>query len=68
MADSAPALVRELKRVLLPTLGSPTIPNFIFIFTCSETLVILRVFAFLYIFITPFYAFFQIMGAADSDC
>ena len=31
MADSAPALVSELKRVLFPTFGSPTIPNFIYI-------------------------------------
>jgi hypothetical protein len=30
LADSAPAFVRELNSVLLPTLGSPTIPNFIF--------------------------------------
>ena len=29
MADSAPALVRALKRVLFPTLGRPTMPNFI---------------------------------------
>ena len=29
-ADSAPALVKALKSVLFPTLGSPTIPSFIF--------------------------------------
>ena len=38
MADSAPALVRELNNVLFPTLGSPTIPNFIFTYTCLENL------------------------------
>lgn len=36
MADSAPALVRELNNVLLPTLGRPTIPNFIFIFSSFQ--------------------------------
>ena len=29
VADSAPALVMALNRVLFPTLGRPTIPNFI---------------------------------------
>lgn len=36
MADSAPAFVRELNKVLFPTLGRPTMPNFIFDDTCPE--------------------------------
>ena len=40
MADSAPALVRELKSVLFPTLGRPTIPNFIFILSPLKVLIL----------------------------
>ena len=36
--NSAPAFVSELKRVLLPTLGSPMMPSFISCYTYSEIL------------------------------
>jgi hypothetical protein len=32
LADSAPAFVSALNSVLFPTLGSPTIPNFILLY------------------------------------
>ena len=51
--DSAPAFVNELNNVLFPTLGNPTIPNFISLnisFKCIDFTVFSDVFTVLSLF------------------